>query len=150
MTEQSHYDICRWRTVEEQRVLYGDKFRVRISGTEKNHLRRTVQKIGLVWDGPDDEDGESVEVILEVESGSVNETLGGGGMAGTVTPTIVEILENDPAHSPNQKQKRALEKKVKEATKLKERLDGGEKLEVNQIIKAGKVDALREELKALA
>ncbi|KAJ3506450.1 hypothetical protein NMY22_g17246 [Coprinellus aureogranulatus] len=40
MTRASHYDILRYRTEEECRVLYGVKYRKRVSGTEKNELRR--------------------------------------------------------------------------------------------------------------
>ncbi|KAJ3518302.1 hypothetical protein NMY22_g13746 [Coprinellus aureogranulatus] len=40
MTRASHYDILQYRTEEECRVLYGVKYRKRVSGTEKNELRR--------------------------------------------------------------------------------------------------------------
>lgn len=48
MTRASHYDILRYRTAEECRALYGEKYRERVSGTEKNELRRKTG-IGLVW-----------------------------------------------------------------------------------------------------
>lgn len=50
MTRASHYDILRYRTEAECRVLYGDAYRKRVSGTEKNELRRQ-QGIGMVWSG---------------------------------------------------------------------------------------------------
>lgn len=50
MTRASHYDILRYRTEAECWVLYGDAYRKRVSGTEKNELRRQ-QGIGMVWSG---------------------------------------------------------------------------------------------------
>lgn len=40
MTAASHYDILRYRTEDECRALYGEKYRARVSGTEKNEIRR--------------------------------------------------------------------------------------------------------------
>ena len=40
MTVNSDADIAWVRTVEEQKALYGDNYRPRVSGTEKNVLRR--------------------------------------------------------------------------------------------------------------
>lgn len=40
MTEHSDEDIAYVRSIEEQKRLYGDKYRYRISGTEKNIIRR--------------------------------------------------------------------------------------------------------------
>ena len=40
MTRASHYDILRYRTEEESRAFFGASYRKRISGTEKNELRR--------------------------------------------------------------------------------------------------------------
>lgn len=48
MTRASHYDILRYRTEAECRVLYGDAYRRRVSGSEKNELRRQ-QGIGMLW-----------------------------------------------------------------------------------------------------
>ncbi|KAF8917456.1 hypothetical protein CPB85DRAFT_199755 [Mucidula mucida] len=48
MTKASHYDILRYRTDAECRALYGSAYRKRISGTEKNELRR-LQGVGLTW-----------------------------------------------------------------------------------------------------
>lgn len=42
MTKNSDYDIAFVRSVEEQKALYGNRFRPRISGTEKNLLRRNL------------------------------------------------------------------------------------------------------------
>jgi len=47
MTRASHYDILRYRTEQECRALYGAAYRKRISGTEKNELRRKAG-LGLV------------------------------------------------------------------------------------------------------
>ena len=47
MTRASHYDILRYRTEEECRALYGSRYKTRISGTEKNELRRKAG-LGLV------------------------------------------------------------------------------------------------------
>ncbi|KAF8972478.1 hypothetical protein BDZ97DRAFT_1752386 [Flammula alnicola] len=47
MTRASHYDILRYRTEEECRALYGASYRTRVSGTEKNEVRRK-SGIGLV------------------------------------------------------------------------------------------------------
>ena len=47
MTRASHYDILRYRTEEECQAFYGPTYRKRISGTEKNELRR---KAGLGLD----------------------------------------------------------------------------------------------------
>jgi hypothetical protein len=47
MTRASHYDILRYRTEEECRAFYGPRYRKRISGTEKNELRRKAG-LGLV------------------------------------------------------------------------------------------------------
>jgi len=47
MTRASHYDILRYRTEQECQVLYGAAYRKRISGTEKNELRRKAG-VGLV------------------------------------------------------------------------------------------------------
>lgn len=44
MTLDSNKDIAWWRSVEEQKALYGDKYRKRTSGTEKNVKRR------IKWD----------------------------------------------------------------------------------------------------
>ncbi|KAK0223336.1 hypothetical protein IW262DRAFT_817745 [Armillaria fumosa] len=50
MTKASHYNILRHRTDAECWALYGDAYRKRVSGTEKNKLRRQ-QGIGTVWSG---------------------------------------------------------------------------------------------------
>lgn len=47
MTRASHYDILRYRTEEECRLLYGSNYRKRVSGTEKNEIRR--KGMGLDW-----------------------------------------------------------------------------------------------------
>ena len=40
MTGQSDYDILKYLTEEECRALYGASYRPRISGTQKNEIRR--------------------------------------------------------------------------------------------------------------
>ncbi|KAJ7654791.1 hypothetical protein B0H17DRAFT_1099579 [Mycena rosella] len=40
MTAASDYDILRYHTEAECRALYGEKYRPRVSGTEKNEIRR--------------------------------------------------------------------------------------------------------------
>ncbi|KAF7297624.1 hypothetical protein MKEN_01385400 [Mycena kentingensis (nom. inval.)] len=40
MTAASDYDILWYLTETEARVLYGDQYRPRVSGTEKNEIRR--------------------------------------------------------------------------------------------------------------
>ena len=45
MTLASTHDIAYVRSVEEQKKLFGPKYRHRISGTEKNLIRRAKQKI---------------------------------------------------------------------------------------------------------
>jgi hypothetical protein len=47
-TRASHYDILRYRGTEEARRLFGQRYRPRISGTEKNERRRKTG-VGLVW-----------------------------------------------------------------------------------------------------
>ena len=47
MTRASHYDILRYRTEEESRAFFGPRYRRRISGTQKNELRRRAG-LGLV------------------------------------------------------------------------------------------------------
>ncbi|KAI9346478.1 hypothetical protein BDR26DRAFT_108306 [Obelidium mucronatum] len=47
-TRNSHYDILRYRTQEECKALFGDKYRPRVSGTEKNEIRRK-SGVGLKW-----------------------------------------------------------------------------------------------------
>ncbi|RDB24644.1 hypothetical protein Hypma_008245 [Hypsizygus marmoreus] len=51
MTRASHYDILRYRTEEECREIYGTQYRRRVSGTEKNEIRRKAG-VGLVWTEP--------------------------------------------------------------------------------------------------
>jgi hypothetical protein len=53
MTRASHYDILRYRTEEECRALYGAAFRKRVSGTEKNELRRKAG-VGLKMPPPEE------------------------------------------------------------------------------------------------
>lgn len=48
----SHYDILKYRTDEECRGLYGKAYRGRISGTEKNKIRRKLVG-GLIWAEPE-------------------------------------------------------------------------------------------------
>ncbi|RFU79203.1 hypothetical protein TARUN_3024 [Trichoderma arundinaceum] len=48
LTRASHYDILRYNTKEECKALYGLKYRERVSGTEKNEVRRATG-IGLLW-----------------------------------------------------------------------------------------------------
>ena len=40
MTMDSDYDILYIRSIDEQKKLYGDKYKKRISGTELNYIRR--------------------------------------------------------------------------------------------------------------
>ncbi len=40
MTKASHYDIAYVRSIEEQKKLYGEKYKYRMSGTERNIRRR--------------------------------------------------------------------------------------------------------------
>ena len=47
MTRASHYDILRYRSEEECLAFYGAGYKKRISGTEKNELRRKAG-LGLV------------------------------------------------------------------------------------------------------
>lgn len=47
MTRASHYDILRYRTEEECLALYGARYKKRVSGTQKNELRRKAG-FGLV------------------------------------------------------------------------------------------------------
>lgn len=44
MTNASTHDILWYRSQEEQKKLYGNKYRYRISGTEKNELRRKEKR----------------------------------------------------------------------------------------------------------
>lgn len=60
MTRASHYDILRYRTEEECRALYGPRYRKRISGTEKNELRRKAG-LGLVMPPTEGESGAREE-----------------------------------------------------------------------------------------
>jgi len=45
MTKDSDVDIAWVRTVEEQKALYGANYRPRVSGTEKNVLRRQSNSV---------------------------------------------------------------------------------------------------------
>lgn len=65
MTRASHYDILRFRTEEECRALYGQAYRKRVSGTEKNALRR-LQGVGLVWVEPGLTESQNPPLALEV------------------------------------------------------------------------------------
>ncbi|KAF5325425.1 hypothetical protein D9619_009967 [Psilocybe cf. subviscida] len=40
MTQDSHYDVLRYMSIEEQMAFYGSRYYVRVSGTEKNERRR--------------------------------------------------------------------------------------------------------------
>jgi hypothetical protein len=59
-TKASHYDILRYRVEEEARLLFGQRYRPRISGTEKNERRRK-SGVGLVWVDPLDKNRLPVE-----------------------------------------------------------------------------------------
>jgi len=59
MTGASHYDILRYRTDEECRALYGKDYRKRVSGREKNGIRRRAG-VGLVWQEVDVKDAETM------------------------------------------------------------------------------------------
>lgn len=117
MTRASHYDILRYRTEEESRVLYGADYRARVSGTEKNELRRKTG-IGLVW-------REVVEETVAV------------GVASTASTSAED------------KKRRNLERKVKEATRFKECIARGDTLEANQMAKVEKYEVWLKELKEL-
>lgn len=54
MTCASHYDILRYRTEEESRAFFGARYRKRLSGTEKNELRRKAG-LGLVMPPTEEE-----------------------------------------------------------------------------------------------
>lgn len=45
MTSSSDFDIAYVRSIDEQKRLYGSKYRHRVSGTEKNLLRRKSNNI---------------------------------------------------------------------------------------------------------
>lgn len=67
MTRESDYDVLWVRSEEETRAVYGRKWRPgRVSGTEKNRLRREIVAVGrealgrkAIWEGGDG--GESEE-----------------------------------------------------------------------------------------
>lgn len=126
MTRASHYDILRYRTEEECRVLYGIKYRVRISGTEKNEQRR-MQGLGLVWREAVNEDGR-------LDS------------PGLVAVVAKPELPNTSPISAGDKKRQNLERKVREAAKLKECIARGDILEANQIAKAEKHEIWLKEL----
>jgi hypothetical protein len=120
MTRASHYDVLRYRTVAECRALFGERYKERVSGTQKNEIRRK-RGVGLVW-------REVVEVV---------ETAGAVEAAG------------DRELGKNAQRMRGLERKVKEARALRERLQKGEVLEKNQVDKAGKLEVWERELEGL-
>ncbi|KAI5839899.1 hypothetical protein DFP73DRAFT_634343 [Morchella snyderi] len=64
MTRASHYDVLRYRPPAECVALFGARYRARVSGTEKNEIRRR-SGVGLVW----------VEGVEEVEAAAA----GGNG-----------------------------------------------------------------------
>jgi len=78
MTRSSHYDILRYRTEEELKGIWGPKYRQRISGTQKNEMRRQ-QGVGLPWPGTEylgerkevkdleDLNGSNEKKIMEME-----------------------------------------------------------------------------------
>lgn len=45
MTRASHYDILRYRTEEQSRAFYGAAYWRRVSGTEKNEIRRRLDSL---------------------------------------------------------------------------------------------------------
>lgn len=115
-TRASHYDILRYPTVEEQRVEYGAGYRERVSGTQKNEIRRRGG-VGLVWN-------------VEEAVGVVGKT---------------EIVGEEAG-----RRRKGLERKVREARRLQERLDAGERLEVNQMRKISALEGWERELSALS
>ncbi|KAJ3005330.1 UNVERIFIED_CONTAM: hypothetical protein HDU68_004653, partial [Siphonaria sp. JEL0065] len=118
-TKNSHYDILRYRSQEECKALYGDKYRPRISGTEKNAKRRE-SGVGLVW--------------IEEEE----------------TPIVaVEDARLATKLSPQEKQIKALEKKIHQAKQLAERRRQGDTLERNQLEKIEKLKEWEQELLVL-
>lgn len=73
-TRASHYDILRYRTQEEMRVLYGSTERQRISEAEKNEIRRR-EGSGLVWVEDGDEIEERAAVVVEEKVDPVRDRL---------------------------------------------------------------------------
>ncbi|KAF9466936.1 hypothetical protein BDZ94DRAFT_1233477 [Collybia nuda] len=69
LTRDSHYDILRYRTDSECRALYGKTYRRRISGTEKNDIRRKAG-VGLVWTEPEASTMRTVAKVVEDSTNS--------------------------------------------------------------------------------
>ncbi|RPB15063.1 hypothetical protein P167DRAFT_563401 [Morchella conica CCBAS932] len=118
MTRASHYDVLRYRTQEECRALFGVRYKERVSGTQKNEIRRK-SGVGLVWR---EVVGEMVEAAEAAEGVRMGE---------------------------DARRRRGLERKVKGARVLRERLEKGEVLERNQVEKAEKLEAWERELEGL-
>lgn len=130
-TKASHYDILHYRTVDECKALYGAKFRSRISGTEKNEIRR-AEGVGLKWplEGPPSQMPHSAAQSVS--------------LADMVAPPLPSA-----ELSPAQKQRRNLEKKIRDGEALIKRLDKGEKLEMNQLVKVERLEQWRRQLESL-
>jgi hypothetical protein len=45
MTKDSDIDILYIRSIEEQKIIYGNDYKFRMSGTEKNFIRRNKTEI---------------------------------------------------------------------------------------------------------
>lgn len=113
-THASHYDVLRYRSLDEARQLYGPKYRPRISGTEKNEQRRKAG-VGLVY-------------------------------AAEPAPPLPARPKSP---TPAEKRIRGLERKIREARVLRDRIDEGIPLEKTQLAKAAKMDEWVAELDAL-
>ena len=80
-TGASHYDILRYPTVEEQRVEYGAGYRERVSGTQKNEIRRRGG-VGLVWNVEEAVGVVGKTEIVGEETGEAEEGIGAEGAGG--------------------------------------------------------------------
>lgn len=61
-TRASHYDILRYLTAEEAKAHYGPSYKPRVSGTQKNEIRRGTG-VGLKVVGEVVADGQEVPVV---------------------------------------------------------------------------------------
>ncbi|KAJ3093768.1 hypothetical protein HK100_006419 [Physocladia obscura] len=115
-TAASHYDILRYRSDSEAKLLYGARWRPRISGTERNERRRNAG-FGLP---------------LPTPTAQINQSDALAGEEKEDKKCVKEI--------------RILQRKIKEIYALQFRQNNGMVLEANQLQKISKLVSLKLEL----
>jgi hypothetical protein len=142
MTKGIHFDILRYRTEEEQRLLYGETYRRRVSGTEKNEIRRKTG-IGMTWTGLEEASEVTVKVDQDIVLDSTRKSLVVSGA------TAEDANKHGVQLTPAQKRIKGLSKKIREAKSLQKRVQAGEILEANQLQKIENIEQWEHELSKL-